>query len=336
MISIRNIINRMRRLPRFQRIDNGELHFLIAAPRSGTTWLQTALNAHPDIYCSENRLFGNFVEIWPNNDGTESTRLTLDAVSKVYSGHIGPLLDQNDRLREKVLFEGFLVSLLSIERRLSGKSIIIDKITPYAGTTDIVLQGIDTYFPDAKIVRLVRDGRDVLVSGFFHWIKRTAEGRRLLASCESEKRLFHDDFIDAWAGMWSEINAGLSGFGRVVKTVRYEQLTADFESTYHELVRSLSIRSEYELTRHAKKSSSFVKMSGGRNRGDEALVSHVRKGTVGDWQRWFTRQDAERFWATAGNAMTELGYASGEEWIDELPDELSFRLGDVDSAWVKL
>ena len=33
-------------------------------------------------------------------------------------------------------------------------------------------RGIDKYFKDAKIIFLVRDGRDVLTSGTFNWMNK--------------------------------------------------------------------------------------------------------------------------------------------------------------------
>ena len=48
------------------RPKRARVHFVISAPRSGSTWLQRALNEHPQVFCTEHRLFGRFCEIWPN------------------------------------------------------------------------------------------------------------------------------------------------------------------------------------------------------------------------------------------------------------------------------
>jgi len=57
-------------------------NFILSAPRSGSTWLAKALNGHPDIFATENRLFGEFCEIWPNSDGSMSPRITFDEFVK--------------------------------------------------------------------------------------------------------------------------------------------------------------------------------------------------------------------------------------------------------------
>ena len=54
-------------------------NFIIAAPRSGTTWLSRMLNAHPEVYCVERRLFGEYAD-FVHDRGKDQPRLrvTLD------------------------------------------------------------------------------------------------------------------------------------------------------------------------------------------------------------------------------------------------------------------
>ncbi len=315
-----------------QEAGGDQLRFIVAAPRSGTTWMQTALNSHPDVYCAENRLFGKFAEIWPNNDGSQSARLTLDSVAGVYKTHVGPLLGDDTERRERALFQAFLEALLNVERELSGKPIIVDKITPYIGTTDVVSRGLEEFFPSAKVVHLVRDGRDVLVSGFFHWINRTDDGRRLLSSCDRVERLLNDEFVDYWSTMWTEVNKGMAEHPRVSARIRYEELITDFEATFKTLLNAFSLRSEVRVVHRAKSLSAFTKMSGGRERGEAHTASDVRKGVVGDWKNWFTRKDAERFWSVAGDTMKAFGYEKDASWIETVPTTLDLRLNEAESA----
>jgi hypothetical protein len=43
-----------------QSPDLPDLHFLISAPRSGSTWLASTLDQHPEILGVEQRLYGGF------------------------------------------------------------------------------------------------------------------------------------------------------------------------------------------------------------------------------------------------------------------------------------
>ena len=98
---------------------------------------------------------------------------------------------------------------------------MIDKVTPYDDSTETVLAGIQTYFPAAKIVRLIRDGRDVATSGAFDWLTKDAQGTdRHAFYVEGSRtqpldRFFDDVLIRRWASSWVEVNEGLVRSGRV-------------------------------------------------------------------------------------------------------------------------
>jgi hypothetical protein len=68
--------------------------------------------------------------------------------------------------------------------------------------------------------------------------------------------------------------------------------------------------------------SSFERMSGGRRRGEDAPGAHVRKGVVGDWTRYFTAADAERFHRISGDVLTAWGYEPDASWIATRPTVL--------------
>lgn len=300
---------------------HSDVHFLVAAPRSGTTWMQTALNAHPSIYCVENRLFGEFCEIWPNNDGTSSPRITLDSVAKIYAGHIPQPCEGGVLSMQETIGSALCSALLRCERKISGKRIIIDKVTPYVGTARRVAQGIASTFPQARIVHLVRDGRDVLVSGLFHWIRRSSEGRTKLQHIGEQKRLLNDDFIDVWARMWLEVNSAMLGNEQVVHRLRYEELVTAFDKAFPKLLKAYGVDAGVEIVDAARSASAFEKMSGGRHPGQMDAASAARRGLPGDWRNWMTRRDGERFMATAGEALVEFGYAK-DDWVSELSIEL--------------
>ena len=158
-------------------MDKPQLHFIISAPRSGSTWLTTALNGHPEIFGTEHRLFGDFCEIWQNNDGTSSPRITFDKFAKTFGTHYffqfmnrdyGGFVEDFQKS-----FANFLCHFASAR---TGKNVIIDKITPYPGTAQLVVNEIERMFPEAKIIQLVRDGRDVLTSGTFDWLLKDSQG----------------------------------------------------------------------------------------------------------------------------------------------------------------
>jgi hypothetical protein len=49
-------------------------------------------------------------------------------------------------------------------------------------------------------------------------------------------------------------------------------------------------------------------MSGGRDRGEEDLGSHIRRGITGEWREVLDGTSKARAWAIAGSALEMFGY----------------------------
>ena len=222
-----------------------EIHFVVSAPRSGSTWLTTALNQHPEIYATEHRLFGDFCEVWQNNDGSTSPRITFDKYAQAFSVHY--FFDQLGMNRGEFLsvFEkSFANFLVGFATRRSNKKFVIDKITPYPGTAELVVQKIRTLFPESKIVQLVRDGRDVLTSGTYDWLLKDARGtdrHRYYVDREPGFRLsrfFDDDVITKWANNWKE-TIDVFADRPADQRVTYENMKHDLSGEIAKIVRCI-------------------------------------------------------------------------------------------------
>ena len=55
-------------------------NFIIASPRSGTTWMSKMLNAHPNIFCVERRLFGDYADL-VLDEGANKPRLRVTLIN---------------------------------------------------------------------------------------------------------------------------------------------------------------------------------------------------------------------------------------------------------------
>lgn len=308
-------------------MSDSKIHFVISAPRSGSTWLCQALNEHPDVFATEQRLFGKFGEIWKNNDGSTSPRITFDEFAESFAGHyfhdeMG--LDRADFLRR--FQKGFVNFLVSFAQRQSGKSIVVDKITPYHGTGDIVMRQIGELFPDSKIVQLVRDGRDVVTSGVFDWIQREGAGALRYdffigpRSGVRLERFFDDEVLAQWADHWRESIAMFDGVPDAFQ-LRYESMKSDHAGELQRLFEFLNVNSALEVVQQCAKSTTFESRTG-RRPGTMEAAAKARKGVVGDWQNWFTRKDGQVFHEIAGAELVGLGYVSDDGWWKELPERL--------------
>lgn len=304
-----------------------EIHFVVSAPRSGSTWLATALNQHPEIFATEHRLFGDFCEVWQNNDGSSSPRITFDKYAQSFSVHY--FFDQLGMSRGEFAnaFEkSFANFLVGFATRRSNKKFVVDKVTPYPGTAELVVQKIRKLFPDSKIIQLVRDGRDVLTSGTYDWLLKDAKGTdRYRYHVDREpgfelKRFFDDSVISKWANNWKET---IDVFRNQPADLRvtYENMKHDLTSEIAKIVDCLG--ADAEGVAAASQKVTFEQITGRQEGDDSQPTAKARKGIVGDWQQHFTHGDAELFDALCGDQLVSENYEPNRDWIDTLPAELS-------------
>ncbi|MFP4500594.1 MAG: sulfotransferase domain-containing protein [Candidatus Hydrogenedentota bacterium] len=307
-----------------------QLAFVISAPRSGSTWLKRALNQHPGIYCTEQRLFGQYYDVVPNADATYTLRLTLDEYAKALSGFYDydalglSLLEYRDDF-----IHHMVQAMLEYGYTRSGKPVLVDKITPYRHTSETVLRHIKRYTPQAHLIQLVRDGRDVITSGVFDWIARTKRDHpryEVFVKKEADitlERFFDDDDLTQWADEWAGPIRAFQNAGGAPITIRYEAMKMDQAGTLRQVFDYLQLPADSAIVARCVEESSFKKMSAGREAGQSVSTAKARKGIAGDWKNYFTRQDGARFHECAGDCLIAMGYVTDASWVDELPESLA-------------
>jgi hypothetical protein len=316
-------------------------HFLIAAPRSGTTWLKRALNSHPEVFCTENRLFGNYCDILYENDTTESRlRVTLDKYAVSFLKHYECLHKKDDM--ENIILNEMIHAIRKITQINTTKRIWVDKITPYPYTAEVVASHIQTFFPDSKIILLIRDGRDVATSGVFHWLTKTQKNH--IDENESIERIRREFFlqkkngaaltkffskadIELWCRSWIEPIQIFDNLKRrrFVLTISYEDMISDIRSVLLRIFSFLQTDCSQKIVNKCQRKSTFETMTGGRKPGDMVPHAHIRKGITGDWKNYFTRADGEYFHRLAGKYLIQNGYAADSSWYNSLPLKLQLQ-----------
>jgi hypothetical protein len=303
-------------------------HFIISAMRSGSTWLTRALNRHPDIFATEQRLFGRFAEIWPNPNGSHSPRITLDEYVQATAMHY--LFDELGwKRREYVerIQQQLLVFFSRFAREHSGKSVVVDKVTPYLGTGERVIDSIRQFVPGAKLIYLVRDGRDVATSGTFDWLARAdrqSDRYRCFIERESDlslNRFFNDEELHTWARYWSETYHAVQKWSGPLLEVRYEAMLEDQAAVLQQIFQFLGVNADQELARQAAEAVSFERITG-RPRGQSEPGAKARKGIAGDWKNYFTLCDGHRFDRDTEGLLYTLGYETSETWLEQLSEKL--------------
>ena len=233
---------------------------------------------------------------------------------------------------KKQLLKSFISALHNEEKKHSGKNIIIDKITPYVDTSGKVIRQINEFFPKSKIIYLVRDGRDVLTSGVFHWFNKQSahevlsdfEKRRRYIYLNNTKevlpRFFQDKEIEQWANEWVQPIKTIEEAKKKhhVKVIHYEDLLTQTETVLEDCLRFFLAKTPNKVVVKCLEEGSFKKMSAGREKGVAVQNAHVRKGVSGDWKNYFTYEDGKLFQEIVGDALIRFGYETDEKWYEEL------------------
>jgi hypothetical protein len=333
-----------RRLPRLFDAE-APVFFVVGQGKSGTTWIRNILNSHPQILCKgEGRFFEReFVQVAPLEDlrrgwlkSVQPTSL-YGAISS--SEHLrtwiersvwtdGDDVDEHLGNLQRLAVNYFLAQRLS----KAGKTIVGDKTTFSGGG---VIEEIGALYPEARVIHVIRDGRDVAVSMIHHmWNYAKDAGAFYDLSPEDlEKReayredpavalaqgLFTEKRLNGIARSWATqvgnaVEDGPALLGSNYTEVRYEEFLARPEEEVGRLLRFLGADAGEETVRRCVEMSSFEEWSGGRGRGEEDSSAFYRKGVAGDWRNVFTESDRRVFKKAAGEVLIQLGYEEDHDW----------------------
>jgi hypothetical protein len=194
-----------------------------------------------------------------------------------------------------------------------------------------------------RVFYLYRDGRDIMVSFYFHRMraiqqdvlspyqermrKRYARAfgdgfepqdtpKNLPAFIELEmtkprsSRISWPEHIRQWSLPHKDHVAYLS----------YEELLSDpHETLSRALSTFLDTPLDHQLLDEIIERYSFARMTK-RKPGQEDRSSFIRKGVAGDWANHFTREAAEVFHRHAGETLIQLGYEKDADWVTRCPE----------------
>ena len=175
-----------------------------------------------------------------------------------------------------------------------------------------------------------RDGRDILVSQYFHSLLYNEKGNKVLVDkCRADLKF--EDYNDVRGNLpafmeyvyetrahprmsWSQFVSKWAGRDDCVY-VKYEEL---IENPCQALKRVLKELAGVELDdsriEEIVSKYSFEKIAG-RKSGVEKTNSFLRKGIVGDWRNNFTEEAKVKFNNYAGETLIRLGYKKDSSWL---------------------
>jgi hypothetical protein len=327
---------------RLERGSKTPVFFVTGVGKSGTSWLMRTLDGHPEILCKGEGRF--FAADWRRaNFDPEGTQALASSLyyALLHSEYLRMWVERSVWAREgdaashldnltRLATEHFLVGRL----RKTNKKLVGDK-SPLLDADFI--QEVSRVFPEARVIHIIRDGRDQAVSMLHHvWNRSTDQGGvQTLKPGEFERReAYRKDpkkLLQEGEGMFTEERlrgAARSWNARVGKTAedgpallgtnytegRYEDLLERPDEEVRRLARFLGADTSQKAVQQAVDSASFERLSKGRERGQEDTSSFYRKGVAGDWNNYFTERDKEIYKEEAGKLLIRLGYERDLDW----------------------
>lgn len=293
-------------------------------PKSGTTWLEKIINAHPDFLVLHE---ANTLRML---DGHALAR-QLENQRAFYRGRFIPWMpveyDAQDFAR--FLQVSLARELMSQLGRAWGASYVADRTPGYAALYPFV----PDLWEDLRVVHIVRHPLDVITSWLFHEVNAGRDLSRPLhlprslidrlnARLEAGAELGAGDYatLDAVAEgafnyfvrLWQrEQQAALRAAERSPEQfhlIRYEDLSRDFATVAQGVFSFFGTDPARTDIGKIEGSTSFRALSGGRDAGQENTRSFFRKGIVGDWRNVFSPEQVRLLWAPLAEAAAGFGY----------------------------
>ncbi|MBX3402019.1 MAG: sulfotransferase domain-containing protein [Phycisphaeraceae bacterium] len=280
--------------------------FLCGCWKSGTHWVQAILNLHPEVWIRGEYHFEHLMRAMD--------RFTLPSWYICSRG-------RGKRVARES-FENLVRRTMYCSTRDCPSAVWLGDRTPRL---------LREVLPGAPTLWLVRDGRDVLVSWTFHWLRVEAAGppfaRLMFARFRPEFARDADRFRDPEHGLlgsdiwvrrtaraWARyISHDFDAFPRLraqgtpVHKIVYEDLHQNPHNGAEAIYRFLNLDpAEAEpLSVETKTLPGFKQ---------EDLKSATRKGQSGDWRNYFNDRIKRIFKEEAGEALILAGYEKDLNW----------------------
>jgi len=275
------------------------LGFVGGQGKSGTTWVQMLLDAHPDVSAlGEGHLAGGLAArimraLAEYRGVLQTNNLKFPALPDF------PLPEDADAV--ELARVALLLQFRKLALRKPQASILLDR-TP----GDIAhIAELRELFPAAKFVHVLRDPRDVAVSLWWHsnriepghWQKQAMTLNGLAT-----------EVVVRWESMIRHTRATARAVHADMFEIRYEDLHDNPNASAARLFDFIGVSSERSVVDAALAASNFATVSGGRSPGQTDPSSHFRDGRANSWRDSLPDWQPTHVPASARALMEELGY----------------------------
>lgn len=297
--------------------------FILGHARSGTTLLMRLARLHPEVHCNyQAHFFTRKPLLKAMVDSPEIEEwLTRKSNRWNHARDLSPLV-----LRATADF------IMERDAAREGKHIVGDK-SPSSTIHGQAVRDMGAIYPDAKLVYIVRDGRDVLISERFrNFVEESkflsAEDKRIISDLRTDSAAFSDgrrsifteSFIRRVAKGWvtnlqETDDEARKLYGKNYFSLRYEDLLNDPFKEMSRLWKFLGVKSvNRSLAKKIQAEMSSNPDEEWQAKRDEGIASFLPKGQAGNWQRLFSAKDKSVFKEVGGEMLVKWKFERDLGW----------------------
>jgi hypothetical protein len=287
-----SITDYRRTLIRLSKVLEKKRFFIVGLTRPGTVWLQHAINAHPEACCKGGGHFANALFPLLGTAFADYNKHMLTDKARMEAAGIGAANPGPSAAysNSEVCFLMASAAALTMDKWVGDEDVscIGEKAPEHA----LNLEALVEIFPDAKIVHVIRDGRDEVASVYDYNQRVNPEGF-------ASKFPDFASFAESFAGNWTRAVGAARYFGRShgdnYMEIRSEDLHTEASSDIERLCRFLEIEDDPEVISHCVDAGRRVAFD---------------DGAIGQWQERFDDKLAVAFNRRAGELLKLLDYNS--------------------------
>ena len=301
--------------------------FILGHSRSGNTLLMRLVRLHPEVHANyQATFFARPPGLNALVEGSEIQEWLSRKTSRWNRGR---------DMSARVLRAAADFIMESDARRAGASKHIVGDKSPTTVTHGLAVRQMFNIYPDARMVYIVRDGRDVMVSDRFRnfveqkYLLRGDDkfvadlNRNPTAYINGEKSIFTEAWlrgaaqgVPSWRDNLLESEAeGRRLYGERFFPIRYEDILIDPFSEMNKLWQFLGVQGVDPALGAALRAgiaeNPDEKWQAQRNQSIPALLS---KGQPGSWRKFFTARDRQIFKEIAGELLVKWQYEQDMTW----------------------
>ena len=260
--------------------------FIVGCPRSGTSLLRSLLRSHPNLTApSESHFIPRCYKAFgdPAN-ASEARRISRFILETSWVKEWGALDVGPDDFADCRSYREIVRRVFEAFARLEGKPRWGDKTPQHVLELPTLLQ----VFPEAKIIHIIRDGRDVAHS----WLRTRYHPHNYYTAAQLWRR-----FVEAGMRFGSSASPG------VYLEVRYEALLESPRETMQSVCDFLDEPFD-EAVLSPNPTSKDLRMTVGRM----VSLSKLVTANQGKWRSTLSPEQRALFESVAGDFLSDLGY----------------------------